>query len=386
MEAASLRPIIEEALEASEGKIIAEDIYADRDFPPFDRVCMDGICIHSSAIDSGRDTFEISGMAAAGMPELSFQGSDKAIEVMTGAILPEGYDIVIPVEEIEIKDGQARLLKSDWKQGANIHRKGLDRKKADLLIRKGTLIQSPEVGVMATVGKSRVKIYKPFNIAIVSTGDELVAVNEKPEAYQIRTSNSIQLASVLNKKGHSVRCFHINDSMEQLELQLKQILEDFDMLILSGGVSRGKLDFVPAALENLNVEKLFHRVAQKPGKPFWFGLKNGLKPVFAFPGNPVSSFLCMHKYCLPFIEKAMGLEKPNSEFAVLESGFKFKKPLTYFPTVDLIQSNGILKAIFKPGQGSGDLSNLMDNKGFVELDAEIDQVDEGTLLPVIRYK
>ena len=384
--AARLRPVISVPLEDIKGMTLAEDVFADRDFPPFDRVCMDGICIHADALKSGQTEFKLAGMAAAGMPQFEFQGRDKALEVMTGAILPKGYDIVIPVEEIKINEGSVHLNRTDWKSGVNIHSQGRDRKQGDLLIPSGKKIGAPEIGVMATVGISSVEVYKPFNIAIVSTGDELVSVEEQPAAYQIRTSNSVQLASVLKGKGHQVNCFHINDDQQVLEEKLGEILAKFDMLILSGGVSKGKLDFVPAALEQLHVEKIFHRVAQKPGKPFWFGMKDQSIPVFAFPGNPVSSFLCLHKYGLPYIETCMGQELAAVEYASLDEGFSFKKPLTYFPTVELYHKAGTLRARLKPGQGSGDLSNLMDNNAFVELDAEIIEVEKDTLLPVLRYR
>lgn len=385
LNAAVQRPIIKVDLAESEGMVLAEDVYADRDFPPFDRVCMDGICIHSDALKDGDTIFELKGMAAAGMPRMNFQGKGSAIEVMTGAILPEGYNIVIPFEEIDTVENEARLLRPDWKEGANIHKKGRDRKKGSLLIPKGTKIEAPEIGVIATVGLSTIAVYKAFNIAIVSTGDELVGIDEMPASYQIRTSNSIQLASVLKREGHTTRCFHINDDQKKLEQDLGRIMDEYDMLILSGGVSRGKLDFVPAVLESLQVEKLFHRVAQKPGKPFWFGTK-GDTPVFAFPGNPVSSFLCLHKYALPFMHKCMTLPLSPQSYAVLEESVSFKKPLTYFPTVELFYKNGVLHANLKPGQGSGDLSNLMNNNAFVELDATLSEIGKGALLPVIRYR
>lgn len=384
--AVRLRPVISLLLEDSMGMVLAEDVFADRDFPPFDRVCMDGVCIHSDSLKSGQTEFHLAGMAAAGMPQIESQGRNKAIEVMTGAILPKGYDIVIPVEEIEINDDLVLLNRTDWKSGVNIHKQGRDRRQGDLLISSGKKIGAPEIGVMATVGLSSVKVYKPFNIAIVSTGDELVPIEQQPAAYQIRSSNSVQLASVLKAKGHQVDCFHINDDQQVLEEKLGEILSTFDMLILSGGVSKGKLDFVPAALEQLNVEKLFHRVAQKPGKPFWFGMKDECIPVFAFPGNPVSSFLCLHKYVLPYIKKSMGQELYAIEYASLDEHFSFKKPLTYFPTVELYHKEGTLRARLKPGQGSGDLSNLMENNAFIELDASINEVEKDTFLPVFRYR
>ena len=386
MESAVERDIEYVKLEESSGRVLAEPIFADRDFPPFDRVCMDGICISSEALKKGQKTFELAGMASAGIPQKPFMGADKALEVMTGAILPEGYDIVVPYEEIETVEGKATLSKADWSTNANIHKRGIDRASGTQLLEKGRLIGAAEVGVLATVGKSEIAVYKSFSVAVVSTGDELVAVHEQPEAYQIRSSNSVQIATVLKAKGQDCSIYHINDDQEVLEKRLREILEKHDMLILSGGVSRGKLDYVPQTLEKLKVEKYFHRVAQKPGKPFWFGQSSQGVPVFAFPGNPVSAFLCLHKYCLPFIGRSMGQALPVVEYAELSETFSFKKTLTYFAAVGLRNENGKLIAHYNPGQGSGDLSNLMDNDAFIELSADQEVAEKGSLLPVLRYR
>ena len=386
MESVVERDIEYVKLEESSGRVLAETIFADRDFPPFDRVCMDGICISSEALKKGQRTFDLAGMASAGIPQKPFMGEDKALEVMTGAILPEGYDIVIPYEEIEIGDGKARLSKTNWSVNANIHKRGIDKASGVQLMEKGRIIGASEIGVLATVGKSDLAVYRSFSIAVVSTGDELVAVHERPEAYQIRSSNSIQLATVLRTKGQECSIYHINDNQETLENSLREILAKHDMLILSGGVSRGKLDYVPQTLEKLKVEKYFHRVAQKPGKPFWFGKSLEGVPVFAFPGNPVSAFLCLHKYCLPFISRSIGQTLATVEYAELSESFSFKKKLTYFAAVGLSNKNGKLMAHYNPGQGSGDLSNLMDNDAFIELSADQEGAEKGSLLPVLRYR
>lgn len=383
---AQARPIVEADLVHALGFVLAESIIADRDFPPFDRVCMDGICVHSVDLEAGKKSFEIKGAAFAGTPQVSFQGAGTAIEVMTGAILPDGYDVVIPVEAIEVNAGFATISDQNWPCGTNIQGQGVEEKKGNVLLDPGTVIGTAEIGVLATVGKQKVKVYKPFNIAVVSTGDELVPVDQVPQAFQIRGSNGIQLKSIFESIHQEVHLFHLNDEPKGLFDRIKDILQNHDMLILSGGVSKGKKDYLPQVLEQLGVKKHFHRVAQKPGKPFWFGESVSGKAVFAFPGNPVSTFLCAYKYAIPFIYKSMGqLEKPQ-ESAVLSTDIHFKKSLTYFPTVQLTQVGANLTARFNPGKGSGDLAALLDNDAFIQFPAEVDTVQAGTVLPIIRYR
>lgn len=383
---AQTRPIVEVDLVHALGFVLAESIIADRDFPPFDRVCMDGICVHSVDLEAGKKSFEIKGAAFAGTPQVQFQGAGTAIEVMTGAILPDGYDVVIPVEALEVDAGYATISDQQWPCGANIQGQGVEEQKGNVILDVGTVIGTAEIGVLATVGKQNVQVYQPFNIAVVSTGDELVSVDQIPQAFQIRGSNGIQLKSIFESIHQEVHLFHLNDEPKVLFDRLKDVIQNHDMLILSGGVSKGKKDYLPQVLEQLGVKKHFHRVAQKPGKPFWFGESITGKAVFAFPGNPVSTFLCAYKYALPFIYKSMGqVEKPQ-ESAVISTDIHFKKSLTYFPTVQLTQDGSNLTARFNPGKGSGDLAALLDNDAFIQFPAEVDTVKAGTVLPIIRYR
>ena len=256
---------------------------------------------------------------------------------------------------------------------------------------------------MATVGKSKVLVAKQPKVMIVSTGDELVEVNEQPKDYQIRRSNVHTLVAVLGQYNISTDTAHIVDSKEVLKNRISSFLNDYDVLLFSGAVSKGKFDFIPEILEELKVEKLFHKVAQRPGKPFWFGRtasydmseRDGDKPlskveesrrntvVFAFPGNPISTVVSCLKYFVPWWKKSVRLDWQNRTFAVLTEDVVFKPSLTYFLQVKLENKEGVIKATPNKGNGSGDLANLVDTDGFLELPSNRSDFKKGDVFPVI---
>ena len=300
----------EVSFDNSLGRVLKEAIIADRDFPPFNRVSMDGIAIPYKSFQDGQRTFKIEGVQAAGSAQTTLQNAENCIEVMTGATLPLNTDVVIPYEEVTIEKGIATVTINETSHFKNIHKKGKDKLNGDLIIAKNTLISSAEIGILATVGKSTVKVARNPKVMIVSTGDELVEVAETPKEYQIRRSNVHTLVSLLQRKNIIADTAHITDDKELLKQKIKGFLEDYDVLLFSGAVSKGKFDFIPEILEELGVEKLFHKVAQRPGKPFWFGRKEK-KTVFAFPGNPISTFVSCLKYFIPWFQKSIGLNYTN---------------------------------------------------------------------------
>ena len=369
----------------SVGRALKEDIKADRDFPPFNRASMDGIGITVTAFESGAREFKIEGIQAAGSAQLTLENKNHCIETMTGAVTPINVNAVIPYEMVEIKNGTAKVSINEIKYFQNIHKKGLDRKENDVLIKKNTIISSAEIGVFATVGKAMVRVTKMPKVMIISTGDELVEVNETPADYQIRRSNVHTLVSLLSKLKIEADSIHIADDKPLLKQKIDQILNNYDVLLFSGAVSKGKFDFLPEVLEELGVQKLFHKVRQRPGKPFWFGKKES-KTVFAFPGNPVSTFVSCMKYFYPWFKKSVGVEFDNKNFAVLSKDFTFKSDLTYFLQVKLENKNGSLYAQPIAGHGSGDLANLVDNDAFIELPRGKELFHKEEVFPLIKYR
>ncbi len=367
------------------GRILKEDIVADRDFPPFDRVSMDGIALSSDSFNNGQRSFKIEGIQAAGSQQISLNNSKNCIEAMTGAVLPKNTDVVIQYELLEIREGMANVNAEIVREFQNIHKKGLDRKQGDVLIEEDTIISAAEIGVLATVGKSKVTVAKLPKVMIISTGNELVEVDQILKEYQIRRSNVHTLVSLLKGLNINAETSHIQDDKESLKTKIESYLREYDILLFSGAVSKGKFDFIPEVLDELGVDKLFHGVAQRPGKPFWFGKKQN-KTVFAFPGNPVSTFVSCMKYFYPWYYKSLSVNFKNNKFAVLSKDFLFKPDLTYFLQVKLENKNGTCFATPIKGKGSGDLANLIDADAFLELPAELTNFTKGEIFPYLKYR
>lgn len=371
-------------IEAAAGKILGETITADRDFPSFTRASMDGIAIQYDQFSAGRRIFKVEGTQAAGQPPLSLQNPSSCIEIMTGAMLPAGCDTVVRYEDVTIKDGNASVIEITLEKGQFTHPQSQDAAYGDQLLRPGFLLSSAEVALLASVGKSSVKVKSFGAIAIISTGDELVAIESQPKPWQIRRSNASALAAALLQSGVESKLYHITDNEDALRKQLSDILKNHRTLILSGGVSKGKFDFVPKVLTDLGVTKLFHQVSQKPGKPFWFG-RSETHTVFALPGNPVSTFMCFFRYIRPWLFKSVGHElRPMS--AVLASDYSFKSSLTYFLQVKTMFNDGKLIALPDAGGGSGDFANLKDVDGFIELPLERNDFKMGESFPYYSFR
>jgi len=368
----------------SVGKVLKEDIVADRDFPPFNRVSMDGIAINHRFFEHGIIDFNVEGIQAAGAEQKTMTIDSNCMEVMTGAVLPINTDTVIRYEDVQMKNGIASINLNIFELGKNIHSKGKDRIQGDLLIEKNTIISAAEIGVIATVGKATVKVAKTPKVIIVSTGDELVEVNENPLAHQIRRSNAFTLVSLLKKLGIKAKTSHIADDKEVLQQKIANYLKKYDVLIFSGAVSKGKFDFLPAVLAELKVEKLFHRITQRPGKPFWYGVKNN-KPVFAFPGNPISTFVNCLAYFYPWYYKSVGI-KVKEEMAILGEDVSFKPSLTYFLQVKLENKFGHLVAFPITGNGSGDLASLIKTDAFIQLPNDRVEFEKGEVFPILKYR
>lgn len=374
----------------SHGRVLKEEVYADQDFPPFNRVCMDGIAISEASYTKGLRTFQIEGVQAAGSPQLIKKQEDTCLEVMTGAVLPEGTDVVIPYEQITIENGNATVDVEAVKSMQNVHLKGRDKKKGAPLIGRDTLITAAEIGVLATVGKSTVQVAKQPKVIIISTGDELVDVDQKPLAHQIRRSNVYSLQALLLKLGIPAETKHINDDKSNLTREISACVEPFDVLLFSGAVSKGKFDYLPEVLDSLGVEKKFHRVKQRPGKPFWFGELVGTKnaqhaTVFAFPGNPVSTYVNCLQYFYPWYKASIGM-KIKKEYARLKEDVLFKPQMTYFLQVTLEQNGAELIASPVKGNGSGDLANLVAADAFLVLPMEQTEFKKGELFPILPYR
>ena len=368
------------------GRVLRQTVVAERDQPPFDRVMMDGIAIGHADFAVGTRSFPIQAIQMAGEPALRLERG-KAIEIMTGASLPAGSDCIIPVERISVADGVA-MLEDGYEANADqfIHPRASDYKKDDELLQPGHRIAPLDIAVIASAGLTEVEVSAAPSVRIISTGDELVPAGNPIESHQVRMSNGPALISMLAAHGYTdSRHDHIVDDRAILEARIGEHLDAADVLILSGGVSMGKADYVPEVLAELGVELVFHRISQRPGKPMWFGTAPGNKVVFALPGNPVSALVCCRHYVVPALRKASGLATALPEFAALAGDVSFAPQLTCFQPVRLL-SNAAGQVLAMPVKTntSGDFAALSGTDGYVELPLE--QTDFPTGAPVRLYR
>jgi molybdopterin molybdotransferase len=370
------------ALADAQGRVLRTAVRADRDLPPFDRVTMDGYALRSAALAAGVRTFRIEGTQAAGMIPLTLgPAADASVEIMTGAVLPVGADCVVPYEETVREGATMTVTAGNFSAGHALHRRGSDHAAGTEILSTGLRLTGREIAVAAACGCASLTVATRPRIAVVATGDELVDVNMPVAPHQIRRSNDYALRAGLIAAGYpQAERFHLRDMRHEIEHRLWHILAEFDVVLLSGGVSKGKFDYLPAVLETLGVKKIFHGVAQRPGKPMWFGTSARRIPVFALPGNPVASYTCLHRYVLPALAHASGRAPGVQRTVALAAPVTFKPALAYFLPVRLGSGpRAELLATPDPVNTSGDFAGLIGTDGFVELPAAQTEFPTGHL-------
>lgn len=355
-------------LEEAGGRVLREGISADRDFPAFDRVMMDGHALRSSDWDAGVRFFKVTGAAPAGAPKVSLSSeSGTCVEVMTGAPVPVGADGIVPVEEVTSRSNGGVEYSGDTvvTAGEYIHRQGSDAAKGQQLLADGIRLGSREIGVAASCGAAVLRVSSLPGISVIATGDELVPVEEIPAEHQIRQSNGHSLATALKLAGYPVKNISVLiDEIEVAKPAMEKLLAAHEWLILSGAVSMGSRDFVPSLLDSLGCRKLFHGVAHRPGKPAgcWIGPQGQM--IIALPGNPVSALTGLHVFVLPALAKASGLTLPETRRVVMEdSRMQLEKFTRHLPV--RLRADG--RAEPAATGNSGDFIGLLGSDGFVTI-------------------
>jgi len=367
------------------GRVLRAPVIAERDAPPFDRVAMDGI---ACAAASGLRRFRVAGTQAAGSPVLTLAAPGDCLEVMTGAVLPRGCDTVVPIEEVRIADGEAALdgaaVPAPWR---HVHRRGSDARAGDVLLEPGMRLAAPEIAIAASAGCAELSVSREPRIAVITTGDELVEPGLPILDHQVRRSNAYGLAASLALAGFAPSTdLQLPDRQDALVDALGTALAGHDVLVLSGGVSAGRFDHVPAVLGALGVQCLFHGIAQRPGRPMWFGKGPAGTLVFALPGNPVSVLVCLARYVVPALHRLVGARPDLPRRAILARDVAFNKPLACFLPVALgYDAADRLLAEPKPTAGSGDFISLAGTDGFVELPPAPPQPAAGLAVPFYRW-
>ena len=387
-------------LQEIEGRVLRQAITADRDGPPFDRATLDGVCLRHAKWAAGKREFPITGLQAAGAEPVRAPGMGDCLEIMTGAPVPEGCDCVLPVEDFE-RDGETARARDGavLERGQGIHPCGSDFKTGDLLVPAGCVLTGREIAVAASCGFDMLDVTIQPKIAVLTTGDELVDVEDVPKRHQIRRSNDLALRAALMAAGHSqIELNHLPDNPNAISWNLERLLQQADVILISGGVSKGKFDHIPEALIELGVQRAYHGVAQRPGKPMFFDTFDRpgdfLHPedtrvvaVFALPGNPVSSYTCFHRYVLPGLARMCGIEHAFPAESISLAGPIRRHPrLTLFMPVTLEPgTNGQLCATPRPFNTSGDFASIAPTHGFVEIAPGEAELPVGSPAAFVRW-
>jgi molybdopterin molybdotransferase len=378
------------SIENALGRVLSEDIFSDIDMPPFDKAAMDGYACRAEDIFNELEVMEV--IPAGKIPEKEITKNTCA-KIMTGAPIPKGTEIVIIVEDTEIlPSGKIRYTKpqpipdscsldSSTSVSDNICRTGEDIQKDSLLLKKGTILKSAHIAVMASAGNVRPLVSKKVKVGVIATGSELVEPGEKPGISQIRNSNGFQMTAQLAEIHAEAHYYGIAPDNEESTYQLlKKATDENDVVLLSGGVSMGDFDFVPKIFNQLEFNILFDRIAVQPGKPTTFAVR-GTKYCFGMPGNPVSSFVQFELLVKPFLYKLCGADfRPANIKMPLAETFTRKRAnrQSWIPVV--FTSDG--KVSVSEYHGSAHINGLDDADGLISVPINVYQIKEGEIVHV----
>ncbi|HET9179575.1 MAG TPA: gephyrin-like molybdotransferase Glp [Terriglobia bacterium] len=369
--AAALAPALEVVpLSQAWGRVLAEDVSADRDYPPFNRSTRDGFAVRSSDVEHVNAVLTLVGEVRAGEHFDEEIASGHCVSIMTGAPLPAGTDAVAMVEHTRTQGNKVEIERP-VASFENVVRKGSEAQAGQGILAKGRRIRAGEIGLLASIGKGSIAVSVRPRVAIISTGDEVVPIDRRPEWYQVRNSNSAMLAAVVTAAGANPWEIGIGpDSKEALRSLIENALEA-DMLLLSGGVSMGKYDLVEDVLADMGAEFYFRSVAIRPGKPLVFGRVRG-RFFFGLPGNPVSGFVTCTLFARPAMGALMGgaFERPGFLRARLAKSVHHRIGLTTFMPARIETRNAEPIVELVGWQGSGDLVGVAEANGFLVVHPE----------------
>jgi len=286
-------------------RVLAQPVYCDRDWPPFDRVTMDGIAVR---YDPSVRNWKKTGCQFAGDAPCVIANQDDCVEIMTGACLPDGADTVIPVEWLVEEDSKVALADTRIVEAGHfIHHRGSDSKQGELLLEPGVLLHARQMAICASVGVSGLLVRRLPRVTFVSTGNELVDVKNVPGVVQVRRSNDQIVSAECAKLGISLsQNLHLPDDPVQIRESMSRLLTENDIVVFSGGVSMGKADYIPACAREVGVEIVFHKIRQKPGGPVLFGKHPSGSLLLGLPGNPLSSMVGARLYLRLILELMIG--------------------------------------------------------------------------------
>lgn len=388
IEHAGRQPTERVTLIAAAGLVLAEPVRADMDSPPFDKSLVDGYAIRSGDVANGHADLAVVGELMAGAVAHDAVANGTALRIMTGAPMPEGADSVVMLERTA-RSAASRITVADesFRTRQNVMPRGCEYRAGETVLEAGHLLGAPEIGLLASVGETRPSVYRRVSLAIISTGDELVSPDERPGPGAIRNSNAASLTALATSTGAVVTDLGIvRDDAVSLRLAIRSGLES-NVLVLTGGVSMGDRDLVPGVLHELGVERVFHKVEFKPGRPVWFGEHDrGL--VFGLPGNPVSSLVCFEL----FVRTALRARQSRPDATPVEIPVwlvrEFRYPtarLCYHPARLHVSAN-CLEVEPVPWRGSPDLCSVTKADCLLICPPNCDVFPAGAIMRAIRIE
>lgn len=370
----------------AQGRVLAEDIFSSANIPPWDNSAMDGYAVRYAdiALTSKKDPVLLKVLAdlPAGKVFPGRVGAGQAVRIMTGAPLPDGADTVVPVEETVKAEGMVKILATN-PAGSNIRRAGEDVGVGEKVLEEGAVLRPAHAGMLASLRRSSVYVHQRPRVAVLSTGDELLEIDEPWQEGKIINSNSYSIAGqVLECGGEPIQLGIARDRREELSARMKEGLVA-DILITTGGVSVGDYDLVKELLSEMG-QMNFWKVSMRPGQPLAFGCLAG-KPLFGLPGNPVSCMISFEQFVRPALLKMAGFSRifRPALRAVLKEDLSKKAGLTYFVRCRLLEEQGTLFATTTGEQGSGILSSMVKAQGLLVLPAEATAAQKGEVIRVI---
>jgi molybdopterin molybdotransferase len=344
------------------GRVLAEEIRSPRDIPGFNNSAMDGYAVRAADVEAASESSPVrlavlETVGAGVMPSLRV-GPRQAVRTMTGAPIADGADAIVPVERTRGTETEIEVLAPAAK-GVFVRPRGEDLKHGELVFSPGKALSASDLGMLASLNRSMVDVYRRPRVAVVATGDELVDVDTVPTGAQVINSSAYALAAAIRETGGEPIMLKVaRDRPEEVRARLAEGLA-FDVVLTTGGVSVGQFDHVKVVLDELGLRQLFHGVAQRPGRPLKFGTIGG-KPIFGLPGNPVSTMVCFYLYVRPSLRRMtgrsdLGLPRITARCA---SDIPTANNLTEFVRVTLSRRNGEIYATPTGNQSSGVLSSL----------------------------
>ncbi|MFP5469981.1 MAG: gephyrin-like molybdotransferase Glp [Bacteroidia bacterium] len=372
-------PPITIELKNAVGYILSEDVVSEINFPPFRQSAMDGYAVGST----NHQSFKVINEIKAGDNGKSIHlKNDEAVRIFTGACVPDSAEAVV-MQEMVHRNKDAILIEQPIESLQNIRSIGEQVKAGDVALKKGTELNPGAIGYLASLGITRVNVYRKPKVEMIVTGNELAQPGTPLQMGQIYESNSLAIKSLLHQCGFEMTTQIVKDDLESTKKSISRSLANNDLVILSGGISVGDYDFVSSALKELNVTTVFYKIQQKPGKPILFGKKNH-KLVFALPGNPAATLTCAYMYLLPVLNMLQGKPNPflEKQTVKLSSTYIKKKGLAHLLKGRI--NNGYAEVL--PNQSSAMLSSFASANALLIIEADTEHLSEGEFVEAIMLQ